>query len=1184
MTVRADPLRQLEALPDYPSLLQLRRSLHGAAGGRRAAVLVGAGFSRNAELAAGNAPEPPLWGDIARAMAEQLDPTTAHANGNPLRLAEEYRVAFGRSALEDLLRELMPDSTWSPGRAHHRLLQLPWTDVLTTNYDTLLERAAVQTLGRQYGVVRTVGDMATVRAPRVIKLHGSLPSHTPFILTEEDYRRYPSTHAAFVNLARQIFIENELVLLGFSGDDPNFLEWAGWVRDQLHDQSRRLYIIGLLKLVTSRRQLLLSKNIVPIDLAPLVADDDTNLQHGLATEALLSFLEAGTPSSALDWPDTAEIDAVLNADRGRSGSTSGGSAKELQTLTAAWAAQRLQYPGWLICPHHTAELLRREVALTDDHLKRAFDESKDDLRIASVREMAWLCLVSGWEFPTYLVPTARDALVSKTPVLDSSARLDIARAMLRRALQGADEADLQECGRLIAALGEEGALWRDFSMATHHLHLLNFSAAEPFIKALRSSDPVWKLRQAGLVAAQGDRHGAHDLYLAALVGLRERQLREPTSLWIRSRVRWAELLASNTRDYRQEPSSNPLEQLEFFPKRAAVDDGCAPLQQLERLQRGLEQAEHRRIELHGKRSARFDAGVYHESPPAEVYTMVPELSAQQKLRHVLDELALTGGTGHIDNFIGFLRRFVSEPSFERSTFELDWILYVANSKSDMPLIERYLNRGCIANLSVPQLDALIARMRSLIDYALARCDEHGPEHHWGDNSIFWIGRLNVAFEVLSRLSTRHSGQHAVGLHQLTLSWAHRLALRHWWLHESFALLLTRTWRAVHPHDRRGFTLDHLLFPLACEHDDQRMGAWPEPFDLKGDHARPEGDGKAERRVQQLLELARSPAKAERESSLRRLVHLAERQLLTGEEQQAFGRAYWSQVDANGLPENTSLWDFTVLLIANPDHDDAAAAFRKKYLDGSAPPRPFDAHWMRNVRFACRGDSGGTHVQPSPEVALAWLDYVLGWPLAESVSIAQRWGQLDARRDLGWFLSDILPHVAVDALSPAVVHKLLTFCRAEPLALTCLPALALRVASAASAAQDLIRAAMWSPDRQLSVQGALTTARWLEEDPTDQLKWGSLSFDVVALCGVARHPSCAWLWKCAHELADRSRLDASAVERLVLALKSLRVAADFEVWDGHDPQWEEQAPLALREATRTAIALQQHGVQDETIDA
>ena len=198
-----------------------------------AALLVGAGFSKYAELPAPDTLEPPLWGDLASAMAMQLYPLAPNdAPKDPLRLAEEYRTNFGQAALDEFVRMHIPDRKWEPGSLHRRLLNLPWSDILTTNWDTLLERAADDVSAYTYDIVRLTADLPHVRAPRIVKLHGSIGTSDHFIIAEEDYRTYPVRFAPFVNLARQIFIENELCLLGFSGDDPNFLQWSGWVRDR----------------------------------------------------------------------------------------------------------------------------------------------------------------------------------------------------------------------------------------------------------------------------------------------------------------------------------------------------------------------------------------------------------------------------------------------------------------------------------------------------------------------------------------------------------------------------------------------------------------------------------------------------------------------------------------------------------------------------------------------------------------------------------------------------------------------------------------------------------------------------------------------------------------------------------------------------------------------------------------
>lgn len=104
--------------------------------------------------------------------------------------------------------------------------------MFTTNYDTLLERARASVTLKHYDVVATDEELLYANQPRIVKLHGSFPS-PPFVVTEEDYRRYPSDHAPFVNTVRQSLLENTLCLIGFSGDDPNFLQWIGWLRDHV---------------------------------------------------------------------------------------------------------------------------------------------------------------------------------------------------------------------------------------------------------------------------------------------------------------------------------------------------------------------------------------------------------------------------------------------------------------------------------------------------------------------------------------------------------------------------------------------------------------------------------------------------------------------------------------------------------------------------------------------------------------------------------------------------------------------------------------------------------------------------------------------------------------------------------------------------------------------------------------
>ncbi len=223
---------KIEELRDFGALEQLARALWREGTARGAAVLVGAGFSRNAVRPGADTPMPPLWSTLVERLAEHLYHDPAAAPKDALRLAEEYRANHGQAALDEFVRNHIRDGAWEPSRLHSDLLELPWSDVLTTNWDTLLERTPSV---RHRELVRSTTDLAHGGQGRIIKLHGTVGASEHFIFAEEDYRTYPTRYAAFVNTARQIFIENELCLLGFSGDDPNFLQWSGWVRDKPQD-------------------------------------------------------------------------------------------------------------------------------------------------------------------------------------------------------------------------------------------------------------------------------------------------------------------------------------------------------------------------------------------------------------------------------------------------------------------------------------------------------------------------------------------------------------------------------------------------------------------------------------------------------------------------------------------------------------------------------------------------------------------------------------------------------------------------------------------------------------------------------------------------------------------------------------------------------------------------------------
>lgn len=267
--------------------------LYGAA-----SVMVGAGFSKNAKCLGDKKQLPPDWSQLAGYMFDELYPKergneikrAAECSGkNVLALAQKYEVAFDRMNLNKMIEKSIADDMYAPSELHRKLMELNWEDVFTTNYDTLLERAMKQIESKKnYKIIYAQEDLLGNVRPRLIKLHGSIGHSGNYVITEEDYRTYPYMYAPLVNTVQQSMLETRLCLLGFSGDDPNFLNWLGWLRDNLGDKCPSIYLCGIFDGYSAvEKKMLERRKITLVDLACLVAADDENRYYN----AIKKFFE-----------------------------------------------------------------------------------------------------------------------------------------------------------------------------------------------------------------------------------------------------------------------------------------------------------------------------------------------------------------------------------------------------------------------------------------------------------------------------------------------------------------------------------------------------------------------------------------------------------------------------------------------------------------------------------------------------------------------------------------------------------------------------------------------------------------------------------------------------------------------------------------------------------------------------
>ncbi len=312
-----------------------------------AAVMVGSGFSKNAEKIGVTENKFLDWNQLSDIFYEKVYGDSEYPGknySNSMRLAQEAEIMLGRPGVEKILKQAVPDDDYAPSELYLKLMQLPWKDVFTTNYDTLLEKAADLVTNRRYNIVACQEDLVnSSNVPRIIKLHGSFPSHRPFIITEEDYRTYPVKFAAMVNTVQQSLLENVFCMIGFSCEDPNFISWIGWIHDHLgKSSSQKIYMVSISHIPDAKQKLYFDRNIVLIDLETIWPDKNI-------TERLESFLgilteEVEKEEKYRKWFEWSMIDRIVHHE------TFACKADLLGKL-------RGTYPGWIFLPWDLKKLV-----------------------------------------------------------------------------------------------------------------------------------------------------------------------------------------------------------------------------------------------------------------------------------------------------------------------------------------------------------------------------------------------------------------------------------------------------------------------------------------------------------------------------------------------------------------------------------------------------------------------------------------------------------------------------------------------------------------------------------------------------------------------------------------------------------------------------------------------------------
>ena len=912
--------------------------------------MVGSGFSKNATPVRPDARELPMWNEVIDSLHADLysNPDTA-PKPDTLKTPQEFDASLGRPALHEALIRLVRDQDHNPGESHRRLLRLPWDSIYSTNWDTLLERTSEQISDRHYGIVSDVKQIPIADRPRIVKLHGSFPITSRLIVTEEDYRTYQKEFAPFVNMVQQSMMETTFFLIGFSGDDPNFLNWSGWVRDNLGESAPKIYLAGWLNLSEHRRRMLEQRNVVPIDLArhPQEHSWPDDLKHHYATQWILETFEKGKPYDVANWPippgppveQADEPWQPVEPVRSRTpkaeprvaqveGETS---VETLRQAIKVWRRNRATYPGWLILP--TSQYWELQGIVEEWHpiITTSLEKFEPTERLSAIRELFW-------RYETFLQPIGSEleSLAKETlELIDcqnrtvnneackgnwrdirqnwrtvaasfvTAARYQSDRQNFEKwvaALTPYEKEDPEVCNRLF----HERCLWaiNEMDFDTLDLVLKDWDPTD--------SDPAWKMRKSALLREALDETQAEHLLNQAINEIENMQTEED-SLTIPSRKSWAIFTTLHFNNRRS--VFNRLLQLAPFR--------CDPLAEQRIILESIQG------QYKGEEPPSFDVNTGR----ALRVLFLPRVQSTrfyrpQRMGEIAGVPPFANGDGYTSPVWAEVLTKTAEGLAESDLPRAIRLLLRAHSSTRSRALGNIMSRPRIATLPTEQADDLARAAMRTISRLLS-----------APNQFDYQARIGDGLEILSRLVVRTSSDTTLLIFDKALELCRNLQMIQGTNWNQLRDLMERSWECLPMHTRKLKALTILNTPLLgldlTAHPIATQ--WPDPGQLLADFTTaidrsPDDEDQWQSCIVKITRGLQGNTPARQPASYRTVALLA-CSTLSKNEKQPIAQALWSDttLGTDGLPSGTGLHDFAFLNLPEPTKGLAQKRFFQKWL-------------------------------------------------------------------------------------------------------------------------------------------------------------------------------------------------------------------------------------------------------------
>ena len=774
------------------------------------------------------------------------------------------------------------------------------------------------------------------------------------MVTEEDYRTYPTQFAPLVNTVQQALMESIFLLIGFSGDDPNFLHWCGWVRDHLGPAAPQLYLAGLLELDQPNRLMLEGRGVIPIDLAPEISGvPDRAVRHRQAIEWILSSLEAGEsreqrwpipPPQAVNSGKSAIAPPVPASDQPRQAPTApseGPNAEELtaqvKNVVAIWCHNRRVYPGWPVLPFSKHSRLAASTDLWVRPILKVAQSFEPTDRLAIVRELLERTELLMDPLTPSLVKVATEALDAIEEYIATDSDLSDERriktdqdrtvlmlALLTDSRHDLDKARFDEWARRIERVVCPGT--SEFHRLQHErclskLWMQEFEDLDECLKAWHTedADPMWSMRKAALLVESGDVNSGETLLLSTLQRVDLDWSRNRRVL-MAGRLGWAlhwrhALSLARWMDQAGQGNSSWQPDGDLWAHLARYDgDARSDLHSYVR-QMTNEQGEDSPWTFDLARVSRITFSSWEAS----------SLRAAWRVIRLLELSGLPSGipgvwmaSDHLESAARHLAP--SKPAYAAR-------LILLGRARNHKALDAVVSQTHLARMSAKEVSSLFEAAQKARDHFLRRWTPGGG------TADFNRHRAEIAIEIMSRCVARHSAAST----SEAFRWAIRYSRPRRWLDNGFwkcvARLWERSWNALDLESRAGVAPEILCAPIPQD----ALMTDSDPGDLlfnkhltitRADFDEPLWASC----VQQICAALRGNDYCRR-LGFERLNPIARRRLLSETEERDVAFSLWGTVhqESEGLPHVQQVDDWVFLVLPEPEQGLAEGRFRAKWI-------------------------------------------------------------------------------------------------------------------------------------------------------------------------------------------------------------------------------------------------------------